>query len=74
MSEKLIEYYSNHYQIKSIIFRLSTTYGKNSSSSQFIPIVLKKLLNSSSKVCFDRLGFKRDFIYIADVSNILYEY
>ena len=73
MSEKLIEYYSNHYQIKSIIFRLSTTYGKNSSSSQFIPIILKKILNSSSKVYFDKLGFKRDFIYIADVSNILYE-
>ena len=71
LCEDLIKFYSQKYKINSTIFRISTTYGPNSSKSQFIPIIINKLLSRKPKVLIDKLGLKRDFIYIEDVIEVL---
>ena len=62
---------SYDFNFKCISFRLFTVYGSNSSQSQFIPSVLKKIYSKKDTIKFGNPHMKRDFIYIDDVLDVL---
>lgn len=72
-SEKLFIKFSNLYNNKVIILRLFTAYGKLSSSSQFIPALIKKFKSKDNQLSFYSSKIKRDFIHINDVCLAIYK-
>lgn len=72
ITEKLLIYFGNKFNIKITIIRLSNVYGKHSlHKSSFIHLFLKKLKKNEPLNIYGDGKQTRDFIYVEDISIII---
>jgi nucleoside-diphosphate-sugar epimerase len=70
-AEELCKFYSDKYQIKTVILRLFNVYGLGQSTNFLIPYVLEQALKNN-EIQVRTLVPRRDFIYIEDVLELIY--
>ncbi|CAM8386480.1 WcaG Nucleoside-diphosphate-sugar epimerases [Candidatus Methylopumilus planktonicus] len=74
LSENILKYYYNHYDVKFVILRLFNVFGKNQNSRTVITDLLKKLsIPNVEKIILKSPNNERDFIFIDDVCEIITE-
>jgi nucleoside-diphosphate-sugar epimerase len=70
-AEELCKFYSDKYQIKTVILRLFNVSGLGQSTNFLIPYVLEQALKNN-EIQVRTLVPRRDFIYIEDVLELIY--
>jgi UDP-glucose 4-epimerase len=70
-SEKIIQNYSQNYEIKSLIIRLGNVFGSQSSNQTVIGRILDQINNGEMKIKLHTLRPSRDFVYIKDVIDAI---
>jgi nucleoside-diphosphate-sugar epimerase len=66
MSEQLIRFYGNRYDVPSVIFRIGILYGPSQANKMFIPSLVGSLL-SKEDFPMTKGEQMRDFVYIDDL-------
>ncbi|MFW5959659.1 MAG: NAD-dependent epimerase/dehydratase family protein [Chitinivibrionales bacterium] len=68
LAEKCIQYFSDVYKMRSVVFRPSVIYGPGQTGNMFIPSLTNALLQNQ-KFPMTPGKQKRDFVYIDDIAN-----
>ena len=65
-----LQFYANQQKIKVINIRLEHFYGPGTSDTNFVTLMVRKMLNNEANIALTKAEQRRDFLYIDDLLNV----